>query len=58
MAENTDKLNVLKARLIELKQEKVGRPIDNDQLDKMIDIAVDCYKNYTNTSHSKGAKKK
>ena len=60
MAENTDKLNVLKARLIELKQKDGNRTIDNNYLDEIIDIAEDCFKEDQNSkaSHFKVVKKK
>ncbi len=59
MKNNADELKELKARLTKLKQEEGDRAIDNHYLDKMIDIAVDCFsedKN-SNTSHLKVVKK-
>ncbi len=60
MKKNADKLNDLKARLIEFKQKEGDRPFDNDYFDEMIDIAVDCFKDdeNSNTSHLKVVKKK
>ena len=43
MKKNADKLNDLKARLTELKQERDDRTIDNNYLDEMIDITVECF---------------
>ena len=60
MKKNADKLKYLKARLIEFKQKEGDRPIDNDYLEEMIEIAVDCLNedDNSNTSHLKVVKKK
>lgn len=60
MKKNADKLNDLKARLTELKQERDDRTIDNNYLDEMIDITVECFNDddNSNTSHLKVVKNK
>lgn len=60
MKNNADKLKELKTRLIELKEKEGDRPIDDDYLDEMIDIAVDCFNEdkSSNTPHLKIVKKK
>lgn len=45
---NSDKLKQLKARLIELKQVEGNRPFDNDYVEKIVDLAEECYNTDTN----------
>lgn len=58
---NSDKLKQLKARLIELKQVEGNRPFDNDYVEKIVDLAEECYNTDTNkepkTTPSKENKK-
>ena len=45
---NADKLKELKARLIELKKVEGNKPFDNDYVEKIVDLAEECYNTDTN----------
>lgn len=40
---NDDKFKELRARLIEFKEAEGDRPIDDDYLEKIVDIAEECF---------------